>query len=457
MKLEKNKKNVVFVENPRIKTQNDDIDDSFKRFFISYKSANTPPILWQNKDPSETSSDDISQYAIGGWLRWLNFINDTYDSSNEDLPAVIFRLIADDPENGLVDDNSYSDRVAYLTATKNSYKFCVNDLSNQVFDLCHSFNYTGPRENSWHFVMLMYDFDTSTYYGKIKVNGQWMEISKSNLQVGFNGYLGLYLGGDVFTEGRTGFNGQLGAWNMVYGVDFLDEYYLNTDPENIINNNQNFSHYTPIKYIDKVVQVSCTKYSQVKNSEDFFRFNYLNTFFEALDYGLGTWLKVKGSDSSNRNQIITFAFENRSEINTVGKAIAQLYLVNGDSFVEVAYEKDNELISVPQQVSNIISDEWFYIQIHFSGSNRNVACWIVQSTGTSNYEWDVTSILVPMNVFLTFGHDEVNNYNGIELEFKDAVIYAGEHVFYEVDASNGALVQTEEKHYLSSKSKNKKH
>ncbi len=421
--------------------QNDELDQFQHRLYVS---ACKDPFFFYEQDESKLSAQNLTQYLIGGWVRWLSFIENTYD--NQNLPSFIFRLISKSPSEDMQDVGVYEDRMAYLTATSDSYSFCVHDSSKEVFDLCKVFNYSGiERENAWHFVLLMFDYDSNYFYAKVRINGEWFGSKINNTQKTFNGFLGLYLAGDVFKEGRTGFNGEMANWNVFYGRNFFEIDEFDYDPDAFLE--KKFGFYQHVPYVDKIVEASGNKITQ--KPDDYSSFTFLNTFFEAQDYGVGVWLKVSKSEKSIKNQkqqILTLAFDNSEEkINTIGRAIAQVYLENEEIFVEVAYENNNKHVSVAKKVQDKIENNWFYLQIHFSTKNKKIIASLVKNGVSDMFEWSTNSILIPKNVFLIFGMNTVLGNEGASFKYKNAVVYAGEIVLYDESISTLLLEKREKK------------
>ena len=421
--------------------QNDETDQSNNRLYVS---ACKDPHFFCEQDKSKLSEQNVTQYLIGGWVRWLSFIDNTYD--NQNLPSVIFRLISRAPSEDMQDVGVYEDRMAYVTATSDSYSFCVHDSVKEIFDLCKVFNYSGlARENSWHFLLLMFDYDSNYFYAKVRINGEWAGSKTNNIQKPFDGFLGLYLAGDVFKEGRTGFNGEMANWNVFYGKKFFDIDEFDCDPDAFLE--KKFGFYQQITYVDKIVEASCNKITQ--KPDDYSTFTFLNTFFEAQDYGIGVWLKVSKTENSvkrQKQQILTLAFDNSDQkINTTGRSITQVYLENEEIFVEVIYEKNNEHVSVAKKVDDKIENNWFYLQIHFSTSNMKIIASIVKNGVSQMFEWCADSILIPKNLYLIFGMNTVLEKEGADFKYKNAVVYAGEHVLYDESVSTLFLEKSEKK------------
>ena len=431
MQSSKETLNLASVENPKISIHNDAVNLDFLGQRI-YKSADKKTHLFSDRDPLKTSREVIRQYVVGGWLRWLSFVNSTYNMADQDKPAVIFRLISNDPEvSPITDYDNYGDRVAYLSAYPNSYNFCVHDVTLDIMNLCQNISFTGSRENEWHFVILMYNNHDKTFHAKAKINGVWQSSVVDNSQYGFDGYLGLYLGNDLFTEGRSGFNGELAGWNSIYGYDFLTEF-INGDPENIISNS-NFTMYMPVPYVDLGLPLTCSRYTSINSPDDSITFIYENTFLEAVDYGVSGWLKLNPSQGGyGVQEVLTLSFENDPSIDTPGLSIASLYIEENKVMAQVNYI--NETIgnkSSFQEIEGIVDDEWFFVQFHFSSSDQVIRLYV---NDEEYLEWaDAYKVWIPKNVIVAFGNDQINGYAGAEFEFRNAVLYAGDHLWYDQD------------------------
>lgn len=415
-------------QTPRLTlTENEPLDIELQeRIYLSY---NEDPQYFSQEDEEKLSAEAVRQYIVGGWVRWLSFIDETFQDS--DLTPVLFRLVARPYSEDFRDVMEPKDHMVVAWADKDSYKFCTHDVELNKFDICNEISIFGaPRENSWHFVLVIYDYETKMFYMKVKINDVWLSSEVSVTQTPFNGYIGLYLGSDVVKEGRTGFNGDIDAWNMLYGTNFLDGY-LEGNPDDIITGI--FRDYNDVPYRERKFDVSCNVL--VQTPKDFSSFTFINTLMDATDYGFAFWVKVNmlSEDESNTDpqQILTFAFENRSEINTFGKAIAQIYLINSTIYAEVVYEENNTIVSVPQAIIEEGANNWNFIQIHFSKTNNKIEAWVINDEGSKSFQWNTTSILVPKNAYLTLGTNNVVGRTGGDFKAKNVVVYAGNYVLYD--------------------------
>ena len=412
------------------KTVNDDVDDDFLN--RAYRSASDDYLYYEITGENVTETT-LRQYVIGGWIRWLDFIDHTYD--HEGKESCIYRMTSRN-EQDTTDDEYLEDRYSMLFATDHTYRFCAHDTITNDDNICVTLDYSGyPRENTWHFILLMYSFDSQEVTARVRINGDWISqvFPQTIAQVPFTGLLGFFLGNDKFPNSQlTGFNGELAAWNIWYGTNswMSDPSTFELDFADTIVSRY-YDTYENVPYIDKVSNPNSEV--QNHNSGDFSVFSYFNTFLEARDYGVAVWLKVDVSRAYNEEprQLLTYAFEDRTDINTPGVAIAQAYLKSGSIFVEVAFEDNNKIVSVAKEVAPAFADSWFFLQIHFSTTNLNVKAWVQQDGAVKTVEWDdVSSILIPRNVFVTFGENHVLNRTGADLKFKGVWTYAGEHTFY---------------------------
>lgn len=227
------------------------------------------------------------------------------------------------------------------------------------------------------------------------------------------------------------FNVHLYGWNMYYGVNFLNDY-LEGDGEDYLQHH--FSDLQEFPYVDKILYATSNKIAQ--SMEDYSSFTFMETFMEAKDYGVGFWLKVMNPEDGTyeedeKYQIITLAFENDEEKNTIGKKIAQIYLKNNDLFSDVYYESNNNADSSAQKIINQFKEEWIFIQVKFSSTDKKITTTVYDGTNKNSFDWDVSSIFVPKNIYLTFGKNDILNRNGAEFKFKKALVFAGNHEIYE--------------------------
>ena len=417
---------VIPVDN---QTTVDAIPDEFNN--RAYHSYNEEPFDYIIEGENVTAVN-LTEYVIGGWVRWLDFIETTFD--DQGLPAVLLRLFSNNRKD-LSDDKYLEDRHAFVTVTENSYSFCLHDTNENVLDNCYVFDISGlGRENTWHFVSLMYSYTTNRAEARIKIGNTWLEHRWDNIQqVSFQGYLGVLLGGDDFTDSRTFFNGEIAGWNVWYGTNnWISEpgTFDNSNAENILENY--FASYVPVPVISKTVKANSDE--KTINAHDFAQYNYVNSFYEASDYGFGVWLQldISRAFTLQPEQILTFSFENRLDINTPGKAVGQFYIEDGSIMVEVAYESNGGVVSVAKEISPAYPEGWFFVQVQFSTSNgKSIQAWVQQSTQLYTVRWsDISGIFVPRNVFLNFGLSPLVNRTGADFKYKGVWVYAGQQTLY---------------------------
>ena len=374
-----------------------------------------------------TTEANLKEYAIGGWLRWLR----TYDLPDQD--AVIFR-IASKKRDEYADDKdleAYMDQNAILYANATSYRFCVNDLTTETVELCQTIDISGfARENAWHFVLLMYSFDTKQTVARVKVTeDQWISATfpGSITQSPFNGELNLYLGNDDLSD-SVGFNGEMAGWNIWYGYNtwIAEEAMWSEDAADRIASKK-FTEPEAVPYIEKLFHPNSVKKTQY--STDSSVFTYINSLLEAQDYGFAGWFKLhhKSSFDTIKKTLATFTF------GFSGYIIGEVYLESGSIFVRVSYEKDGRYTESVKELAPAYVDAWFLVQVHYSTSNSNILAYFEQDKEVKTVTWNNAGIYIPVNVFLSFGKSRITNSIGADFDYKGVWIYAGEQTLYGQD------------------------
>ena len=372
-------------------------------------------------------------YVVGGWVRWLDFVDYTYD--HQEKETVIFRLTSEYDED-IEEDQKFADKHAILYAGPNYFRVCIHDTQTNDMNLCHTFDYTGEaHENTWAFFMLMYSFNTNTALARVRINGAWTTYNfpGSVVQTPTDGVISFYLGHDAFYDlGTVGFSGEMVGWNVWYGVNSWQSkpgMWDDSVAESICN--KYFAHPVDVPYVEILLNPNSDLKNQV--SDETSLYSFYHTFFEAQDYGFGLWVKldsVRGFNGDER-QIVTYAFEQRTDINTPGNNIAELYTREGSLFLQVAYERDNKIVFTEKELASLYQDDWFFVQVHFSTTDRVIKAWFQQSNSANAIEFDdVSGILVPDNAFFTAGYSHVLNYTGADFVYKGVWVYAGVQTLY---------------------------
>lgn len=403
-----------------------------------YRSADEPTQSFSATGVNVTE-DRLRDIVIGGWVRWLEFVNNTHN--NDGKESVIFRLTSKNATS-LEEDLSFSDRHAILYASSSYYRLCIHDTTTEDINVCHTFNFSGlPRENEWHFFLFMYSYNNKTALARVRLSsGNWVSYTFpwEITQVPFQGQLTLFLGNDAFTTTTTGWNGEMAGWNLFYGYNAWQSQtsaWLESAAETI--SKRYFQAPKAVPYVELDVNPNSVLQKHTSNDESLF--TYVNTFFEAEDYGFGVWFKLDNprAFTQDSRQLATFAFDVRSDIKTPGNAIAQAYILEGSLYVEVVYEKNNQFVSVAKEIAPLYNDEWFLLQVHFSTSDSNIQAWFQQGGSVQNVQWnDVGKILIPSNVFLNLGYNPVLNKTGADFNYKGVTIYAGVQTLYGISCDS---------------------
>jgi len=379
----------------------------------------------------------LTEYVVGGWVRWLDFIDGTYDHSQDKDPAVIFRLFSQDRKD-LADDKYYEDRHVYITTDGFSYNFCVHDTNMDTLDNCNSIDVSSfNRENEWDFVLLMYSYTNGDCVARVKAgNQQWFSVDwgKAVGQVPFTGYLGAFVGGDDFYTDRTSFNGEVSSFQVWFGTNTFwasqPGAFDDSNEENILETY--FLKYEDVPAISNSIQVSNDVVELA--SDQYSLYTFINTFIEATDYGFGLWVKV-----DSPGQIATLSFDTRTDIDTPGNAIAQVYVQDGGIWVEVTYENQREPANQVQNVASVTND-WFLVQVQFSGSNGQAQVFIEQNGQVSTTTFsNFGEVYVPQNVFLTVGASDVLGKSGAVFSYKTTTVYAGSEQLYGLTCDKSCL------------------
>ena len=392
------------------------VSDNAEPFFLELTGAISPNLTAVN----------LTEYVLAGWVRWLDFVDGTWDHSHTKDPAVIARLFSIKRKD-LGDDQYYEDKHVYITADQTTYSFCLHDTTLGTLDNCQLIDVSSyVRETQWDFVEVMYSYKTGSAVARVKVGGtHWISVhwSKAVTQVPFTGYLGLFVGGDDFYTERTSFNGEIGNWKILFGTNtFWASQPGAQDDSKADVIVPLVGDYTPVPALSKSVDVNQDA-EVALTSNSYSRYNFINTFLDASGYGFGVWVKV-----NTPGQIATLSFETRTDIETPGNAIAQVYAENGAVFVSVQYEKNRDYTSQVKQVASLISD-FFLIQVEFTTKGAQV--FIEQNgvvTTTSFTGFDQSYI--PQNVYLTIGACDILGKAGADMSYKTTTVYAGTEVLY---------------------------
>jgi hypothetical protein len=412
-------------------TRNDDRDENIVdgRTYFGYDDDF---VLYEDTGVNLTAAL-FKDYVIGGWVRWLDFIDYTYDHEEEE--TVIFRLTSEYDED-IEEDVKFADRHAILYATSSYYRVCTHDTQTNNMNLCYTFNFSGhTHENSWQFFMFMYSYNTQVALARVRIDGAWTtyDFPTPVVQTPTSGVISFYLGHDAFYDmGTTGFNGELTGWNVWYGVNSWQSkpgMWDDSQAESICN--KYFRGPVDVPYVEILLNPNTVIQNQVGDETSLYSF--YNTFFEAQDYGFGLWVKLDSARGFNPDdrQIVIYSFEQRTDITTPGNNICEVFTRAGSLWVKATYERDNQIVSTEQELAALYQDDWFFVQVHFSTTDQIIKAWFQQSNAANSIEFDdVDRILIPANVFFTTGFSTVLNTTGADFTYKGIWVYAGVQTLY---------------------------